>query len=122
MSRLSSHEIITGFPSRNEFIQLLAANHPSIVIKFTASWCGPCKKIDPIVKPFFKQNSSKILCCYLDIDENFDLYSFMKSKKMANGVPTLLYYSSDNPAYVPTTSISGSNIQQVQQFFNTVQV
>ena len=122
MSQLSSHEIITGFPSRNEFFELIAANHPSIVIKFTASWCRPCKLIDPIVKPFFKQNSSKILCCYLDIDENYDLYSFMKSRKMANGVPTLLYYSSDNHNYVPTASISGSNQAQIQHFFNNVKV
>ena len=80
MNGLKSHEIITGFPSRTEFFELLQANHPSIVIKFTASWCGPCKLVDPIVKPFFKQNSNKILCCYLDIDENSDLYSFMKNR------------------------------------------
>jgi thioredoxin 1 len=122
MSQLKSHEIITGFPSRNEFFELIKANHPSIVIKFTANWCGPCKTIDPIVKPFFKQNSSKILCCYLDIDENFDLYSFMKRKKMANGVPTLLYYSSDNHDYVPTASISGSDPAQIHNFFANVRV
>lgn len=122
MSQLKSHEIITGFPSRNEFFELIKANHPSIVIKFTASWCGPCKTIDPIVKPFFKQNSSKILCCYLDIDENFDLYSFMKRKKMANGVPTLMYYSSDNHDYVPTASISGSDPAQIHNFFANVRV
>jgi len=122
MSQLKPHEIITGFPSRNEFFELLAAKHPSIVVKFTASWCGPCRRIDPIVKPFFQQNSSKILCCHLDIDENPDLYAFMKSKRMANGVPTLLYYASDNHSYVPTTSISGSNEAQVRQFFSSVKV
>ena len=60
MSQLKSHEIITGFPSRNEFFELIKANHPSIVIKFTANWCGPCKTIDPIVKPFL----SKIVVKY----------------------------------------------------------
>ena len=122
MSNLKPHQIITGFPSRKEFFQLLESNHPSIVIKFTATWCGPCKRIDHIVKPFFKENSSKILCCYLDVDENRDLYSFMKSKKMTNGIPTLLYYASNNNSYVPTASISGTNEIQVINFFKNVKL
>jgi len=122
MSKLKAQEIITGFPSRKEFLELLQASHPSIVVKFTASWCGPCKRIDPIVKPFFERNSSKVLCCHLDIDENHDLYAFMKRNRMTNGVPTLLYYSRDNHSHVPTSSISSSDPTLVEQFFAGIPV
>ena len=120
MSSLNSNEIITGFPSRNDFLQLLAGDHPPIIVKFTAPWCAPCKRVDPIVKPFFKRNSSNMICCYLDIDENTDLYAFLKSKKMVRGVPTLLYYDINNHSFNPTNSISGADIQQVTQFFNSI--
>lgn len=119
---LKQGEIVTGFPNRQAFFDVLGSNHPGVVVKFTATWCGPCKKIDHIVKPFFNKNSSKIVCCHLDVDENHDLYSFMKSKKMANGIPTLLYYHSSNHSYIPTASISGSNEEQVKYFFSQVKL
>ena len=122
MSRLAPREVITGFPDRKAFLDLVGAQHPGIVVKFTAGWCGPCKRIDPIVKSFFSRNSGNMLCCYLDIDENFDLYSFMKRKKMANGVPTLLYYAPDNHEYVPTASVSGANEDKVRTFFDSIRV
>ena len=120
MSSLKPREIITGFPDRQSFFKIIANEHPGIVVKFTASWCKPCKIIDPIVKPFFTKNSNKILCCYLDIDENYDIYSFMKHKKMANGVPTLMYYAKGNHNYIPDASISGANLKQVEHFFSQV--
>jgi thiol-disulfide isomerase/thioredoxin len=117
---IAQGEVVTGFPNRQAFLHLLESNHPGIVVKFTATWCGPCKKIDHLVQPFFKNNCNKILCCHLDVDENHDLYSFMKSKKMANGIPTLLYYHSSNHNYIPNASISGSNEAQVRHFFSQV--
>ena len=31
-----------------------------------------------------------VICADIDIDENFDVYTFLKSKRMVNGIPAVL--------------------------------
>ena len=46
---MSNSDILT----RSNFIdELLPKNNGYIIIKFTADWCGPCKKIKPHVDNF----------------------------------------------------------------------
>ena len=35
--------------SRSEFEELLRQNPGKVVLKFGATWCGPCKVIEPLV-------------------------------------------------------------------------
>ena len=46
---------------RNEFKQFLLTNK-NFVIKFTATWCGPCKTAKPIIDNYFNQSKQ-----YLDM-------------------------------------------------------
>ena len=41
-SKTDSKTIITEL-DRNQFMDLLKVNPGLIIIKFTATWCGPCK-------------------------------------------------------------------------------
>jgi thiol-disulfide isomerase/thioredoxin len=88
-----------------------------IVIRFSASWCKPCKKIKPIVDCFFASSPNCVTCVDLDIDENTDVYSFLKSRKMIYGVPTLMCYSSINKSFIPDFSISGGAPEDLDKFF-----
>ncbi len=109
--------VITYFPSRDHFLRLLEKNPGLVIIKLGATWCGPCKKIKPVVDAFFASSPDNVICCEVDVDESFDLYSYFKSKKMVNGIPVILCYKKDNTSYIPTDSVTGSDPTALDAFF-----
>ena len=113
-------EILTDFENRKDYFEMLQKPHNGVIAKFTAEWCGPCKKIGPTVNAYFEKMKDHYTCCNIDVDDNFDLYAFMKSKKMTNGIPTILYYKKNNQNFIPDASISGGNIENVDAFFKNI--
>lgn len=110
-------KIIITELKRDTFHELLTKNPGVIIIKFSAKWCAPCKKIEKVVENFFSTSHQNILCCDLDIDVNFDIYSFFKFKKMVNGIPVMLCFIKDNLTFVPNESCSGTNLNDLDIFF-----
>ena len=109
--------IITYFENRNKFLSLLEKNPGLIIIKLGAKWCGPCKKIKPVVDGFFASSPDNVICCEIDVDESFDLYSYFKGKKMVNGIPVMLCYKKGNTSYIPDDSITGADPNGLDAFF-----
>ena len=100
-----------------------------IIIKFGASWCGPCKKISPVYKQFIQDINrnnninNNIVFADIDIDTdiNNELYSTLKRLKMIKGVPTIMaFYKNKNREhwYVPDDTVNGYNIEHLNAFFN----
>lgn len=114
---MSEKIIITHIDNRNHFTRLLDNNPGLIIIKFGASWCRPCKLITPVVDAFYASSPDNILCCDIDIDECYDLYSYFKSKKMVSGVPTMLCYQKGNISYIPDELIMGTKALDINYFF-----
>ena len=114
---MSQKTVITHFSSRNDFLRLLENNPGLVIVKLGATWCGPCKRIKPVLDGFFASSPDNVLCCDIDVDECADLYSYFKSKKMVNGIPVLLCYKKDNTTYIPDDSVTGSDATQLHLFF-----
>ena len=112
-----SKEILTFFENRQSFLDLLGRNPGLVIIKFGATWCGPCKKIEKNVQDFFNSSPANVVCCVVDVDESFDLYSVLKSKKMVNGIPVILCYKKGNTTYIPDDSVTGADINGLNSFF-----
>ena len=102
---------------RNSFLELVKTTDKPIFVKFSATWCKPCKVIKPFVNEVFKSIGNKALCLEIDIDDSVDLYAMLKMKRMVNGVPTILYYQPENSTIYPDDSISGTNIDSIKRFF-----
>jgi len=113
-------EIITSIASQAEFYQLLQQNPGAIVMKFGATWCGPCKQIEPILNHYIHQMPANVQVCIIDIDECFELYSLLQKKRMVNGVPAILAYYKDNVSTMPDDVVIGANIKEIELFFNRV--
>jgi thiol-disulfide isomerase/thioredoxin len=115
---MSEKQIITNIANKDEFLYLLNNNPGVILLKFGATWCNPCKVIDPIIYEYFKNTPDKVLCASLDIDDNFELYGYMKKSRVTNGIPVILCYAAGNVTIMPTDSVTGSNNIPLRQFLN----
>lgn len=114
---MASKTIITQFETRNDFFKLLSNNPGLIIIKLGAEWCGPCKRIAPVLEGFFASSPDNVVCCDIDVDESFDYYAFLKSKRMVNGIPAILCYKKGNLTYIPDDRITGADPVELDGFF-----
>jgi len=71
---------------------VLEAAQP-VLVDFTATWCGPCKLLEPEVKKLAQEWGAKVRVLKLDVDNNPDLT--MQYQVM--GVPTLMLFVDGEP-------------------------
>lgn len=114
---MTSLPIITEMPNKQVFHQALESNPGVIIIKFGAEWCGPCKKIEKHVKILMGKMPANVQCYIVDIDDSLEVYSFLKNKKMVNGIPSIVAYYSGNVSYIPDDVIIGADVVKVNEFF-----
>lgn len=103
--------------SKTDFHNALIENRGGLIIKFGAEWCGPCKKIEPLVQYWFSKFPPTIQGAIIDIDENFEIYAFLKSKKQVNGVPVILFYKKGNHTWIPDDVVVGADEVAMNMFF-----
>ena len=132
---LATHPVYNSL-SITEFKQILAVvdapdqnANVAIILKFGATWCGPCKNIKQLCASRFNELSNKITCFDLDIDEenNNELYSAYASKKMIKSIPTIFAYVS-NPErnyahwWAPDLSVNSSKPEDIELFFKKINI
>mgnify|MGYP001156706222 FL=1 len=109
--------IITEIKSRNDYVNLIKTNPGLFIVKFGAEWCAPCKKIEKEVLEKFNTMPDNVQCAVIDIDNNLDVFAFLKTKKMFAGIPAILCYQKDNDSYIPDEIHNNSNKDELQEFF-----
>ena len=67
-----------------------------VIIKFGASWCNPCKKIESTLHECFLEMPDNVYCFDLDVDDNIEIFGKLKSKKAVTTIPAILYYNCKN--------------------------
>ena len=110
-------EIIRNISSMNEFKQLLVDNPGCLILKFSAVWCVPCQKIKDAVEERFQSLPEHVQCVLVDVDESFEVYAYLKNKKMVAGIPAMLMYREGNHHYVPDDMVSGTQSDEIDRFF-----
>jgi thioredoxin-like negative regulator of GroEL len=114
---MATKQIISEIPNRDAFFHLLNNNPGLIVLKLGAEWCGPCKQIKHIVHAFFATSPMDVVCGDIDVDQSFDFYSMLKSKKMVNGIPVMLCYKKGNSTFIPDDMVTGADPAGLDAFF-----
>lgn len=69
--------------------ELKNAGDKLVVVDFFATWCGPCKKIAPIMKELAESNPN-VVFLKVDVDEADDL----AKDKNISAMPTFQFYKS----------------------------
>ena len=109
--------IIVEIKTRDDYLNLIRTNPGLFIVKFGAEWCGPCKEIENDVIAKFNEMPNSVQCAVIDIDKNFEVYAFLKTKKMVSGIPAILCYQEGNDSYIPDEIHMGSNKTKLNDFF-----
>lgn len=59
------------------------------LVHFTADWCQPCKKMEPIIEEFIKENKD-VKYTKINIEEDRELFDYYNKKYRVMSVPTFL--------------------------------
>ncbi len=114
INKVSKEELINFYNNSTRLSQ--------IIIKFEADWCRPCQDIKEICNNISCKLNDNIIYVVVNIDKYPELYSFLKTKKQVNGIPTILSYRGGernmNEWFIPNDSVIGGNKQSVIDFFN----
>lgn len=107
--------------SRLQFEEILRQNPGNVIIKFGATWCGPCKRIEAQVGQWFNMlTKGSNICIAVDVDNSIDLYGAFKSRRQVSGIPAILLFKKGNLSYIPDDMVVGADPRQVNDFFTGV--
>lgn len=68
--------------------EVLNSNIP-VLVDFTATWCAPCKVLDPIIDSLMPEMSGRAKVVKLDIDESPEI----SKEFQVTGVPTVIFFN-----------------------------
>ena len=100
---------VISFTTRDEVIKYLET-HPVVIMKFTATWCGPCKRSTPLINKLFAQMPNNVSMIIVDIDKARDIASAMKIKS----IPTMHNFINGAPMDI----VIGTKDENIVSFFN----
>jgi len=72
---------------KSSFSEILNS-HPTVLIDFFATWCGPCKTLGPILEQVKDEIGEAVKIIKIDVDKNQPL----AAKYQVRGVPTMILY------------------------------
>ena len=110
-------------PSFEELLKTAASENRKIVLKFGATWCGPCKRVKGTWDQFVPHLLNQGYVGDIDVDESPDLYAKLKRYRMVRGIPSfLIWFPKPNRDvwYVPDMSLATGDAVQVSRFLNEV--
>jgi thioredoxin 1 len=80
------------FTAENFDAEVLKSSVP-VLVDFTATWCGPCQKLAPILDELAVEYAGKVKIGKVDIDQNNDL----ASRYGIMSVPTVMAFKGGSP-------------------------
>ena len=102
----------TYYANTKDDLKLCMDNLPYFILKFTATWCGPCKKVQPLVHELFNNLPKDFYYVEVDVDAGKSIANAMRIKS----VPTMMNYKNGMGEFM----IVGSDEDKIKSFFSKV--
>jgi thioredoxin 1 len=77
----------------DETFESVIKENSLILIDFWAEWCGPCKRLGPILDDI--SNETGLLVGKLNVDENPE----KSNEYQVSSIPSMVLFSGGNPVY-----------------------
>ena len=87
-------------------LQKLLSENRKVIIKFEATWCGPCHAFAPVFSRMAEESAGKIVFCKVDVDDAEEVAAIEKITCM----PTIKTYFEGKPQKV----VLGASERDVQ--------
>ena len=97
---------------KNAKVWKYEGNKPAIV-DFYATWCGPCKRVAPILEELAKEYEGKIVIYKVDTDQEKELARAFG----ITSIPTLLFIPMDGEPQVANGALPKENLKQAIEEF-----
>lgn len=104
-------ERIIELKSRNDLKNYVLSNK-YVVVKISATWCGPCKKASPIFKEGFLSLNTSTKLVLVDADDGSDICNSLRVRS----VPMYLFYKSGNCLEI----CNSAGEKEIEYFFNQI--
>lgn len=77
-----------------------------VLVDFTATWCGPCKMIAPVLDQVAGEYGDRLRIVKVDVDDS----QATASRFAIRGVPTLMLFKSGEPVATKVGALSKSQL------------
>eukprot|EP00126_Sphaerothecum_destruens_P007844 Sdes_comp20010_c0_seq3m12694 len=85
--RYYSSKLIFDVDEKSFDSKVLQSEVP-VLVDFHASWCGPCKRLGPILEKVVESSKGAVKLAKVDVDENIDL----AAKYEVESLPTVFIF------------------------------
>jgi len=104
----SGHSDSTVKLTEANFDALSAADRPMLV-DFWATWCGPCRIMDPVVEKLAAKYSGKVLFGKVNVDEEMDI----SSRYQVFSIPTFMIFKNGQPMDAVIGAVGEASLEQL---------
>ena len=90
-----------------EFNEILENNN-AVVVKFSATWCGPCKTMEPILEDIANKFEGKIKVVDIDVDDSSEITTQYRIKN----IPTIIYFKNGEAKDKTVGALSETSLEE----------
>ena len=102
------HQGSTTVKVTDENFEKLSSGGKPLFVDFWATWCGPCRIMDPIVEKLAAKYSDRVVFGKVNVDEEMNI----SSRYQVFSIPTFMVFKGGEPSDAVIGAVGESSLEQ----------